>query len=169
MPKASLLQYCKLSVDERRIKNGLVRPSYYRSLVVLLALLISSCGHANPIGPGGVASIDSLIAALRQQGADAQRGETLPRSSNPFFSTNAQLVMVNDRTISAFEYISAAAADADAAKVSPDGSTVGNTMITWIGPPHFYKAGALIVIYAGTDDDVLGPLEQIVGKPFAHR
>jgi hypothetical protein len=146
-----------------------MRPSYNRPLVVSLAILLSSCGHTNPIGPGGVSSTDSLIAALRQQGADARRGETLPRGSNPFFSTNAQLVIVNDRTISVFEYASAAAAGADAAKVSPDGSAVGNTMITWVASPHFYKAGALIVIYAGTDDAVLGPLEQTVGKPFAYR
>ena len=132
-------------------------------------MLLGSCGQKNPIGPGGLASADSLIAALRQQGAVVRPGETLPRGSNPFFSTNAQLVIVNDRTISVFEYESAAAADADAAKVSPDGSAVGTTMITWVGSPHFYKAGPLIVIYAGTDDAVLRPLEQVVGKPFAHR
>ena len=139
------------------------------TLVILFAGLMCACSHANPIGPGGLASADSLITALRQQGAVASRGETLPRGSNPFFATNAQLVIVNDRTVSVFEYTSVAAAEADAAKVSPDGSAVGNTMVTWVGTPHFYKTGALIVIYAGNEDVVLQPLEQVVGKPFAQR
>jgi hypothetical protein len=146
-----------------------MRRSHSRALVACLAVLINSCGHPNPIGPGGLASTDAFIAALRQQGAVASRGETLPRGSNPFFATNAQLVIVNDRTVSVFEYGSVAAAEADAGKVSPDGSAVGNTMITWVGPPHFYKAGALIVLYAGSDDAVLQPLEKVIGLPFAHR
>lgn len=138
-------------------------------LAGLLAFLLGSCSQANPIGPGAPASTDSLISALRQQGAVVQPGETLPRSSNPFFSTSAHLVILNARTISVFEYASPAAADADAAKVASDGSSVGTTMITWVAPPHFYKAGALIVIYTGNEDAVLQPLEQVLGKPFAHR
>jgi hypothetical protein len=76
---------------------------------------------------------------------------------------------VNTGHVSVFEYPSAAAAESDAAKVSPDGSAVGSTSITWVGPPHFFKGGRLIAIYAGSDVGVLRPLEAVLGPPFAHR
>lgn len=97
------------------------------------------------------------------------RGDVLPQQSNPFFSTNAQVLIVNGANVSVFEYASIAAAETDAAKVSPDGSFVGSAVITWVGPPHFYRSGRFIVIYAGSSDAVLGPLEAVLGPPFAHR
>jgi hypothetical protein len=84
-------------------------------------------------------------------------------------STDAQVVLMNTGHLNVFEYPTIAAAESDAARVSPDGSFVGNAVISWIGPPHFYKSGRLIVIYAGTDDAVLRPLEAVLGSPFAHR
>jgi hypothetical protein len=135
----------------------------------VIALLAASCGDNHPVGPSDLGSTDALISALQQQGATAVRGETLPRDSNPSFSTNAQIVRVNGGVTSVFEYPSVAAADRDAAKVSRDGSAVGSTMITWVGPPHFFKSGRLIVVYAGSDAAVLQPLEAVLGPPFAQR
>ena len=55
----------------------------------------------------------------------------------------------------------------------PDGSGVTGggcaALITWVGPPHFYKRDQLIVVYAGSADDVLRPLEAVLGKPFVSR
>lgn len=138
------------------------------SLVVLMFVAIS-CGNTNPVGPSEVGSTDTLISALQQQGSTVVRGELLPRDSNPFFSTNAQVVRVNTGVINVFEYPSIAAAESDASKVSGDGSAVGSTKITWVGPPHFYKSGRLIVLYAGNDAAVLQVLEAVLGRPFAPR
>jgi hypothetical protein len=135
----------------------------------MLALLTASCEKANPVGPSDLASTNAFLMALQQQGATVARGDMLPRESNPFFSTSAQVVLVNGGHINVFEYPTKAAVERDAATVSPDGSSVGSTMITWVGPPHFYKSGLLIVIYAGSADSVLRPLEAVLGKPFAHR
>jgi len=126
-----------------------------------------ACDESNPVGPTGLTSTEALIAALRGQSATVVRGEVLPQSSNPFFSTNAQLIVVNGGTVSVFEYPSIAAAETDAAKVSPDGSFVGSTIITWIGPPHFYRSGRLIVLYAGSSDVVIRSLQAVLGRPFA--
>ncbi len=146
-----------------------MRRSLYTLLVLTVVLLGASCEKANPVGPGQFASTDALLAALQRQGATVVRGEVLPRESSPFFSTNAQVVLVNTGFINVFEYPTVAAAESDAAKVSPDGSFVGSAVITWIGPPHFYKSGLLIVVYAGSADAVLQPLEAVLGTPFAHR
>lgn len=111
-------------------------------LVTLLGALFSvACGAASPVAPTELSSIDSLISALQTQ--------------------------VNGGTVSVFQYASIAAADSDAAKVSRDGSMVGSTIITWVGPPHFYKSGRLIVLHAGNSQTVLGPLEAVLGPPFA--
>jgi len=138
-------------------------------LSALLAFWIAGCEQPNPVGPGELASSDALIVALQQQGATVSRGEVLPRGSTPYFSTNAQVVFVNAESLNVFEYSTVAAAAGDAAKVSPDGSSIGSTMLTWIGPPHFYRNGRVIVLYAGSVGAVLLPLEAVLGKPFAHR
>lgn len=137
--------------------------------VLVFSLCAIACDTANPAGPSELSSTVALITALRQNGATVVRGDVLPRESNPFFSTNAHVLFVNTGHVNVFEYATLAAAESDAAKVSPDGSSVGSTMITWIGPPHFYKKDRLIVVYAGSADDVLRPLEAVLGPPFARR
>lgn len=96
-------------------------------------------------------------------------GEILARESTAYFEVSAQVVQVNTGAVNVFEYRDAAAAGRDAARVSPDGSSVGTTSIFWIGPPHFYRDGRLIVIYAGDAVAVLQPLEAVLGAPFAGR
>ena len=142
------------------------------SAILAIALLASSCEHTNPVGPSPLASTDALVTALLQHGATARRGEVLPNAL-PCWSVSGQVVFVNAGSINAFEYSTIAAAESDAAKVSPDGSGVtGNgcaALMTWVGPPHFYRRDQLIVVYAGSADDILRPLEAVLGKPFASR
>jgi hypothetical protein len=140
--------------------------------VIVVALLGASCAQSNPVGPNPFISTETLIAALQQQGATVMRGEVLPLAL-PCLAAKGQVVFVNTGSVTVFEYPSAAAAESDAAKVSPDGSgVIGDrcaALITWVGPPHFYKADQLIVVYAGSADDVLRPLGEVLGKPFARR
>lgn len=145
-----------------------MRSTAHALLAGVFAVLMAACEQPNPVGPGELASSDALIAALQQQGAAVSRGEVLPRGSTPYFSTNAQVVLVNAESLNVFEYSTVAAAERDAAKVSPDGASIGATAMRWIGPPHFYKNGRLIVLYAGTAEQVLVPLEAVLGRPFAH-
>lgn len=64
---------------------------------------------------------------------------------------------------------SADAANAEAARISPDGGTIGNTIVDWVAPPHFYKAGKIIVLYVGSADMVIQPLIAVLGSQFAGR
>ncbi len=66
-----------------------------------------------------------------------------------------------------FDYASSAAATSDASKVSAAGTPIGTTQITWIAPPRFYRKEQLIVLYVGSNADVLRALEAVLGKPFA--
>jgi hypothetical protein len=130
------------------------------------AFLVLSC-EANPLDPGAESAIDRLIAALRQQGPMVVLGETLPQRSNPFFSVSAQRLLVNGESVSVFEYPTAAAANGEAALVSGDGSPIGQTQITWIVPPRFYKSDRLIVLYVGSESAVVRALDAVLGPPFA--
>ena len=101
-----------------------------------------------------------------------RRGDVLLKGL-PCLSGSGQVVFVNAGSIDAFEYPTIAAAESDAAKVSPDGSGITTdgcaALMTWVGPPHFYRRDQLIVVYAGSADDILRPLEAVLGKPFASR
>jgi len=147
-------------------------PQSSQALILLVVSFFALSCEKNPVGPGELTSTDDFLVALRQQGASVTRGDVLPLGI-PCFSTNGRVVSVNTGSVNVFEYPTAAAAETDASKVSPDGSYVRGdscaAVIEWVGPPHFYKSARLIVTYAGSADDVLRPLEAVLGPPFARR
>ncbi len=120
-----------------------------------------------PVSHGGPATdYVSLIDNLRAAGATVEpTGEV----TQPFFSVTGNIIVVNGGDVQVFEYADAAAAETEAALVSPDGSSVGTSMIGWVAPPHFYKAGRLIVLYVGDSTDVISVLEAELGQQFAGR
>jgi len=77
------------------------------------------------------------------------------------------MINVRGEDVQVFQYSNAAATDAQAALVSLDGSAVGTTKVQWVGPPHFYKKGKLLVLYVGDNDKVLKTLEAVLGQQFA--
>lgn len=94
------------------------------------------------------------------------------------FSVDARDVTVNGSNIQVWEYEDAAAADTEAALISPDGSSIKIPInndeqifkicsYAWIAPPHFYKASNLIVLYVGDNQAVIDALETILGPQFA--
>lgn len=134
--------------------------------VVFGAVVVSSCA-ANTTEPSELTSTGALIQALKGQGVTVARVESLPRSSYPFFSVNAQRIVVQGEDVQVFEYPTVARVDTDASKVSPSGTPVGQTQISWMDTPHFYKRDRLIVLYVGHAAEILKPLEAILGPPFA--
>jgi len=110
-----------------------------------------------------------LVAALQRQGATAELAEIMPESSMPFFSTRAARVLVNAASVHVFEYATVSEADAEAARVSADGGTVGATQVFWVSAPHFFRGNRLIVLYVGTDDRIIQMLASLLGPQFAGR
>ncbi len=142
-------------------------------LAISLALVLAIVGLAGcvseepPVSHGGpVTDYVSLIDNLRQAGATVEpAGEV----TQPFFTVTGNIITVNGGDVQVFEYADAAAAEAEAALVSPDGSSIGTSMPFWVGPPHFYKAGRLIVLYVGDSEAVTDVLESVLGQQFAGR
>ncbi len=89
--------------------------------------------------------------------------------SQPFFAPQGQVLRVNGEDVQVFEFASAEEADTVTQRISADGSSIGTSMVGWVAPPHFYKAGQLIVIYVGSDDGVISALQKGMGAQFAGR
>jgi hypothetical protein len=113
---------------------------------------------------GPVKDLKGLIGKLRAGGSRVRRAG---RVSQPFFSVRGRAIAVRGEQVQVFEYANAAAAEREAKLVDPSGSSVGTSMMSWTGPPHFYKGGRLVVLYVGGNQDVIRALESALGPQFA--
>ena len=125
---------------------------------------------------GPVTDYVSLVDNLRAAGATAEPAGTV---SQPFFVPEGQLLTVNGERVETFEFANAEEANAVAKGVSASGSSISRVdsesgmgvaaSVLWVAPPHFYKAGKLIVIYVGSDSGVISALQEAMGSQFAGR
>lgn len=106
----------------------------------------------------------SLVDTLRAQGLTVEPTGSI---SQPFFPIPGQALRVNDQDIQVFEFEDPSAVQSQAKDISPDGMSVGNTLVQWINPPHFFLSGKVIVLYLGTDAELLKKLETALGKQIA--
>ena len=111
-----------------------------------------------------VTAYSSLVDNLRATGATV---ESAGEITQPFFSVNGRVIAVNDDDVQVFEYADATTAEAEAALVSPDGSSVGISMVNWVATPHFYRTEKLIVLYTGNSETVTAALKSVLGQLFA--
>lgn len=118
---------------------------------------------------GPVKDQASLIDNLRAMGLTV---ETVGNVEQPFLQANGTTLRVSGgklaqaAEIQVFNYESADAAQSDASQIGPDGNP-RTTMITWVAPPHFFRAEQVIALYVGNDQDVITALTQALGPQFA--
>ena len=106
---------------------------------------------------------DSLLAA----GAEVKvTGEVV---SEGIFSVDGSVLEVNGERVQVMNYGDATALEAEADSISRDGSSVGTTMVTWVGPPHFFRTETAIVLYLGESPTVIEALIKVMGPQFAGR
>lgn len=114
--------------------------------------------HGNEIG-GYV----ELVDALRAAGATVEATEEVEQA---FFSMKGQKIKVNDAEIQVFEYSDETARKADSDQISPDGTNIGTSMITWVNQPNFWAKGRIIVLYVGKDAATIDLLSGSLGDPI---
>ena len=141
--------------------------------LLLLAVTSATCGGDLPVSTqaqqgkvaaGPVTDYASLIDKLRTAGVSVEpAGEV----EQPFLSIIGKMIKLYDEDVQVFQYSSAAEMEAQAAPISRDGMAVGTRKIFWVGPPHFFKQGRLLVLYVGDNDKVLKALEAVLGRQFA--
>lgn len=127
--------------------------------------------EASPSSPsvsGGraVQDYDSLLDNLRSQNAIVNPGGTV---TQPFFSVDGKVVSINGEDVQIFEFADATSAKTEASKIAKDGSSIGTSMVSWIGAPHFFLKERLIVLYIGSNTGVFQPLTTALGPQVAGR
>lgn len=117
-----------------------------------------------PTQSGNAKDLRSLVGGLRASGLTVKRGGNL---SQPFFSVKGRLLSVGREQIQVFQYAKTKTAEREAKHVDPTGPSIGASMPMWIGPPHLYQSGRLIVVYVGSDQSIIKELENLLGPQFA--
>jgi len=148
--------------------------NYRKMFVVLMALLtlvLAACstGTGSDTGSeagsssGEIKGYDDLVGALRDAGSSVESAEELEQ---PFFTVKGKVIRVDGADVQVFEYSDEAAMGAEASQISPDGTSVGTSMMMWVEPPHFWAKGRLIVLYVGSDAGVIENLSGVLGDPI---
>lgn len=144
--------------------------------LTLVTLLMSACApqaralqpqptgtpalsHGNEIG-GYV----ELVDALRAQNAAVEPSDEIDQD---FFDVPGQAITVNGAEVQVFEFNEKVTREASAAQISPDASSIGTTMITWIDQPNFWAKGRVVVLYVGQDTSTIELLTSVLGEPIA--
>lgn len=138
--------------------------------IFMLALIVLSAtwflGHADlpesaTFYDGPVHDTATFISKLRSAGATVEPNGHL---SQEFLTVEGQLLLVNGEDIQVFEYPTSDSAAAEAARISPDGFSIGSSMVSWVSDPHFFQAGRLLAVYVGDTASTIETLENTLGK-----
>ena len=114
--------------------------------------------------PRPVTDAASLISQLRAAGESV---ELVGEVDQPFLSVVGTMIKLQGEDVQVFQYSSAAEMEAQSALISPEGTGVGTRKIHWIGSPHFFKRGRILVLYVGNEKKVENALEAVLGRQFA--
>jgi hypothetical protein len=145
-------------------------------IIVGCAIVIAAIAMPlnTPLSPKIVTDYSSFLDYLHDSGASIrEEGET---GGGLFYDAECRIVEVNGIPIQVYQYANAKAMEVEASCVSHDGFSItkdwgdgkaSSIFVNWIGTPHFYKAGRIIVIYIGDNYSIISLLQNGLGKQFA--
>jgi hypothetical protein len=105
-----------------------------------------------------------LIDQLRNQGAVV--GVSSVPVDHPLFSVTGRELNIDGEIVQAFEYANIVSSTADAGAIERQESPAWNE-IDWPDGPHFYQENNILLLYVGSNDDLITILEAAFGSPFA--
>lgn len=108
--------------------------------------------------------LQQLIADLQQAGVVAKK---LGAEGKPLLGGQSLVLEIPGGRLYTYLYADAAAADADAARVSRDAMKIDDRPHTWMGPTHFFKKDRLVAYYTGRDEAAVAALVGKLGTPVA--
>lgn len=95
--------------------------------------------------------------------------ENVPKDN--FLPATRKMMVMDKERIFILLYANDKEAKADSKRVDPIGCSYTNgsnsVAVTWSLDPHFYRKGAIIVHYAGSNKKIISDLNDIMGKQFA--
>ncbi len=89
------------------------------------------------------------------------------QTSQPGGLGEGKKIRVKQSDVSVFEFSSSSLAGEKAEQISEDGYTVNNIIYDWIDSPHFFQKDKAIILYVGSDPEVLTVLQAAYGDQFA--
>lgn len=117
-----------------------------------------------------ISDIDAFLLGLRAAGVDAEQSR---EKGSEIFGFTSQVVTVNGERVELFSFGPGDGSLVAASGVSLDGSSFNLgpkgpvVSVNWLSQPHLYLAGNSIVLYVGTDADVISALDKATGQKFA--
>jgi hypothetical protein len=156
------------------MKRVLAKPAVRLGLLLLVLLLLIVVGTsivARMQRQSTPFSYADLLAALRARGASVQ--ERGAASDWLWPSITGHQLSVNGVPMEAYEYGTTSAAQADAGRVSSNGSTIrgpsGQVVAVdyFDALPHHFRRGRVIVSYVGNDRAMIVLLTMVLGPQFA--
>jgi hypothetical protein len=138
-----------------------------RALVLIVIASGTAClgsQDSNTEGNGSQPDRAAFVAELKKLGHVVESKGTIMQ---PFLSVPGLFVSIDGNDVQTFEYANEMALKTAVAGISPDGSTVGDTRIGWVEPPHFFKKGKLLVLYVGVSQNVTETLNAALGPQVA--
>ena len=141
------------------------------ALMALLTVTLAACSGTPGVsdesaGEGGAAvrTLASFVEVLEERGVEVEReGEV----DQPFFSPPGIMLSVDGEDVQVFEYDSEAARQEVSNAISTDGAAIGTSQVHWIGTPHFWAGGRILVLYLGGEETVVEHLSAVLGPPIA--
>jgi hypothetical protein len=132
---------------------------------IIAAFLVTACRVPEPVD-----NFDELLDRLRQ--AEAAVEVSTRTGSSLHLSVVGRLITVNKENVLVFEYEDVAKAKTEANALTSRPGLVffeeGQTGATEIlsGRKHYYRSGRFILSYAGKNEMVFQPIEEVFGTPF---
>lgn len=146
------------------------------ALCALAILLYAGCGEprvaatvvTQPPRQPVVQDTATLLTQLQAAHVSISQGGQVRET---FLSVTGTTLIANGERVEVFEYATAAAANADAARIDPEACMVstdkGTINLEWKDSPHFFKGGRVIVLYVGTTPQMRQLFTQMFGPQFA--
>lgn len=150
-----------------------MRMHKFSILTIMLVIIISACtsfsreetdSEEKVANNNGTTTLSLLVQDLISAGGQVEVAGAIEQ---PFFPISGKILRINGQDVQVFKFDSTDQATEIAATISPDGSSIGTSMVGWIAPPHFFLKGSFLAIYIGQDSNVILALESAMGAQFA--
>jgi hypothetical protein len=126
---------------------------------VLMLLLFSNDSRNN--------AFEQLVSEVKSKGYEVE----VVNAPRDFLSGTRKRILTHNETIDVYLYRTHFTMERDAKGITLDGfgydGLLKKVRVSWVGKPHFYKKGNLIVQYIGSNDEIISDLKDIFGEQFA--
>ena len=140
----------------------MIRIALLFSLLIFVCVSVS-CGTAeNEI------DYNAFLAMLKERGFSYTEEEEIYTASG-FFAVEPRRLIIGStgEVLYIHEYDSAESMESDSQRVGSDGFSIGNSQISWVSQPHFFKKDKILVYYIGENEQILDFLRAGLGAAFA--